>query len=78
MQLLTFFVPCLCQLGGTEIKCEDETESQNAGFVTRIFVATRWTNGFKCDKSSIGKHVVIIFVAHYMLLQQQYQLLTTP
>ena len=26
-----FFVACLCQLGGTEIRCEEETESQNAG-----------------------------------------------
>ena len=30
MKLLTFFVVCLCQLGGTEIRCEEETGSQNA------------------------------------------------
>ena len=30
MKLLTFFVSCLCQLGGTEIRCEEETRSQNA------------------------------------------------
>ena len=52
MKLLTFFVACLCQLEGTEIRCEEETESQNAGFVKRVhrntqrckLVATRWTN----------------------------------
>ena len=47
MKLLTFFVACLCQLGGTEIRCKEETGSQNAGFVTLVHsVATRWTNGF--------------------------------
>ena len=47
MKLLTFFVACLCQLGGTEVRCEEETGSQNADFLTRIHsVATRWTNGF--------------------------------
>ena len=47
MKLLTFFVACLCQLGGTEIRCKEETGSQNAGFVTLMHsVATRWTNGF--------------------------------
>ena len=30
MKLLTFFVACLCQLGGTEIRCEEENGSQNA------------------------------------------------
>ena len=30
MKLLTFFVACLCRLGGTEIRCEEETGSQNA------------------------------------------------
>ena len=46
MKLLTFFVACLCQLRGTEIRCE-ETGSKNAGFVKRVHsVATRWTNGF--------------------------------
>ena len=30
MKLLTFFVACLCQLGGTEVRCEEETGSQNA------------------------------------------------
>ena len=45
MKLLTFFVACLCQLEGTEIRCEEETGSQNAGFLTHIqSVATRWTN----------------------------------
>ena len=53
MKLLTFFVACLCQFGRTEIGCEEETGSQNAGFVKRVhrntqrckLVATRWTNG---------------------------------
>ena len=36
MKLLTFFVACLCQLGGTEIRREEETGSQNAGFVTGV------------------------------------------
>ena len=45
MKLLTFFVACLCQLGGTEVRCEEETGSQNEGFVTHIqSVETRWTN----------------------------------
>ena len=30
MKLVTFFVAGLCQLGGTEIRCEEETGSQNA------------------------------------------------
>ena len=34
MKLLTFFVACLCQLGGTEVRCEEQTGSQNVGFVT--------------------------------------------
>ena len=36
MKLLTFFVACLCQWGGTEIRCEEETGSQNAGFEMHI------------------------------------------
>ena len=28
IKLLAFFVPCLCQLGGTEMRCEEETGSQ--------------------------------------------------
>ena len=39
MKLLTFFVACLCQLGGTEIRCEEATGSQTAGFVTRVQIA---------------------------------------
>ena len=39
MKLHTFFVECLCQLGGTEIRCEEETGSQNAGFMTRVQIA---------------------------------------
>ena len=38
MKLHTFFVECLCQLGGMEIRCED-TGSQNAGFMTRVQIA---------------------------------------
>ena len=53
MKLLTFFVACVFQLGGTEIRCEKETGSQNASFVRLVhrntqrckLVATRWTNG---------------------------------
>ena len=30
MKLLTLFVGCLCQLGGTEVRCEEEAGSQNA------------------------------------------------
>ena len=47
MKLLTFFDAYLCQLGGTEIRCEEETGSQNAGLLTRVHSVTpRWTNVF--------------------------------
>ena len=39
MKLLTFFVASPCQLGGTEIRCEEETGSQNVGFVTCVQIA---------------------------------------
>ena len=30
MKLLTLFVGCLCQLGGTEVRCEEKAGSKNA------------------------------------------------
>ena len=57
MKLLTFFVACLCQLGGTEIRCEEETGSQNAGFVTRVQIAV--AKSFKCDQTKSGYHLRI-------------------
>ena len=60
MKLLTFYVACICQLGGTEVRCEEETRSQNADFLTRIHsVATRWANGFPFDYKSFIKNLNI-------------------
>ena len=47
MKRLTFFVACLYQIRGTEVRCEEVAGSQNARFVTLVHsVATKWTNGF--------------------------------
>ena len=56
MKLLTFFVACLCQLGGTEITCEEETGSQNASFVT--CVQTRSNCSSEIIQNVIGQNLV--------------------
>ena len=53
MKLLTFFVACLCQLGGTEVRCEEETGSQNA---CTIYLNIYFSETKKKTKNSHTKH----------------------
>ena len=48
-------LPCLCQLGGTEIRYEEETGSQNAGFVTHVQTALS-----EIIQNVIGQNLVTI------------------
>ena len=54
MKLLTVFVACLCQLGGTEVRCEEETGSQNA--CTNLFKHIFFLKQKQKTKNSHTKH----------------------
>ena len=61
MKFLTFFVACLCQLGGTEVRCEEETGSQNA--CTNLFKHMFSWNKKKKQKTATQnmKHTTYLF-----------------
>ena len=59
MKLLTFFVACLWQLGGTEVRCEEETGSQNA--CTNLFKHIFLLKQKKKPATQNMKHTTYLF-----------------